>query len=224
MTYSEFIDKLKGCAEEEFANFQRKLIFTDRKILGVRTPILRKIAKEFTQDIKTLFTFPNEYYETVFIKLTVASLLPYEQFLPYLKECVALMDNWALCDSFKAKCIKNHKGEFLGVLEKLFLHGGEYFERYVLVVLLAEYVEKEYLDTIKRYIQKANVEKYYVHMAAAWLTAEILIKEYDYGVTLLKEGVLPPKTHNRAIQKAIESYRINNEQKKYLRFLKIKIK
>ncbi len=224
MTYSEFIDKLQGYAEGEFANFQRKLIFTDRKILGVRTPTLRKIAKEFTQDVQTLLAFPSEYYETVFIKLTAVSLLPYEQFLLYLQECVALMDNWALCDSFKAKCIKKHKAEFLSVLEKLFLRGGEYFERYVLVVLLSEYVEKEYLDTVKNYIQRADVEKYYVHMAVAWLTAEILIKEYDYGVRLLKKNVLPPKTHNKAIQKAIESYRINNEQKEYLRSLKIHIK
>lgn len=224
MTYSQFIEKLKGYAEEDFAAFQRKLIFTKRKILGVRTPIMRNIAKEFTGDIKTLFSYPNEYYETVFIKLTAASLLPYNSFLNYLEECVLLMDNWALCDSFKAKSIKKHKEDFLAVLEKLFIHGGEYFERYVLVVLLAEYVENKYLDVIKAYIQRANTKIYYVHMAVAWLTAEILIKEYAYGVELLKEGVLPPKTHNKAIQKAIESYRLSNEQKEYLRSLKIHTK
>ena len=221
MTYSGFIEKLKGFAEEDFANFQRKLIFTERKILGVRTPILRKIAKEFSQDIQTLLAFPNEYYETVFIKLTAVSLLPYGEFLLYLEECVSLIDNWALCDSFKAKCIKKQKPEFLVVLEKIFLHGGEYFQRYVFVVLLSEYVQKEYLDTIKQYIERADFEKYYVHMAVAWLTAEILIKQYDYGVKLLKEDILPQKTHNKAIQKAIESYRIHNEQKEYLRSLKI---
>ena len=224
MTYSQFIEKLRGFAEENFAAFQRKLIFTKRKILGVRTPIMRNIAKEFTGDIKTLFSYPNEYYETVFIKLTAASLLPYNSFLNYIEECVLLMDNWALCDSFKAKCIKKHKEDFLTVLEKLFLHGGEYFERYVLVVLLAEYVENKYLDVIKAYIQRANTKIYYVHMAVAWLTAEILIKEYAYGVELLKEGVLPPKTHNKAIQKAIESYRLTEKQKEYLRSLKIHTK
>lgn len=224
MMYSQFIEVLKGHAEEGFAAFQRKLIFTKRKILGVRTPTMRKIAKEFSGDIKALFSYPNEYYETVFIKLTAVSLLPYNEFLTYLDECVSLMDNWALCDSFKAKCIKKHKEDFLVVLEKLFHHGGEYFERYVLVVLLAEYVEKKYLDVIKAYIQRADTEIYYVHMAVAWLTAEILIKEYADGVNLLKEGILPPKTHNKAIQKAIESYRLSNEQKEFLRSLKIHTK
>ena len=224
MTYSEFIEKITPFAEEEFAQFQRKLIFTDRKILGIRTPMLRKLAKEFSQNVEDLFSFPDEYYETVFITLTVVSMLPYGQFLQYLERCVALMDNWALCDSFKGKYIQKNKDDFLGVLEKLFAKGGEYFERYVLVVFLAEYVEKAYLPLIKGYIQRAHTEYYYVHMSVAWLVAEILIKEYIEGVALLKEGFLPQKTHNKAIQKAIESYRLSNEQKEYLRSLKIKTK
>ena len=70
-------------------------------------------------------------------------------------------------------------------------------------------------------MQRASTQYYYVHMAVAWLTAEILIKEYEEGVVLLKEGFLPVKTHNKAIQKAIESYRLTHEQKEYLRSLKI---
>lgn len=224
MTYSEFIEKISQYAQEDFANFQRKLIFTERKILGIRTPTLRKLAKEFQKEMQTVFEYPNEYYETVFIKLTMVSCLPYERFLSYLEESVSFIDNWALCDSFKAKCIKKHKAEFARQLEKLFIHGGEYYERYVLVVLLAEYVEEDYLPLIKSYMGRANKELYYVHMAIAWLLAEILIKAYDYGVEILKEGFLPAKTHNKGIQKAIESYRLTNEQKEYLRSLKIKTK
>ena len=222
MTYSEFIEKLTPYAEEKFANFQRKLIFTERKILGVRTPTLRKLAKEWKNGLEELFSFPDEYSETVFIKLTVVSALPYGEFLRYVERCVALMDNWALCDGFKASCIKRRKEEFLPILERIFSHGGEYFERYVLVVLLAEYVEEQYLPVIQSYILRADTERYYVHMAVAWLTAEILIKEYVHGVELLKQRLLPAKTHNKAIQKAIESYRLTKEQKEYLRSLKIK--
>lgn len=224
MTYSNFIEKLSFYAEEEFASFQRKLIFTNRTILGVRTPTLRRLAKEFSKDIEEIFSYPDEYYETVFIKLTIASALPYQQFLAYLERCIALMDNWALCDSFKAKCIRKNKEKFLSALEELFTKGGEYFERYVLVVLLNEYVEEQYLPRITKYLQRANTQYYYVHMAVAWLVAEILIKEYDAGLILLKAKILPPKTHNKAIQKAIESYRLNNEQKEYLRSLKMNTK
>lgn len=224
MTYSEFIDKILPFAEKDFACFQRKLIFTDRKILGVRTPILRKLAKELVDSVEDLLSFPDEYYETIFITLTAVSLLPYEQFLLYVERCVALMDNWALCDGFKGKCIKKNKDAFLNVLEGLFNKGGEYFERYVLVVFLTEYVEEKYLPLIKSYMRRSNTQYYYVHMAVAWLTAEILVKENAEGINILKEGFLPQKTHNKAIQKAIESYRLTHEQKEYLRSLKIKTK
>ena len=222
MTYSAFIEKLSSCAEAEFANFQRKLIFTKRKIMGVRTPILRRFAKEFSKDIEEIFSYPDEYYETIFIKLTMASALPFGEFLNYLDTCVSLIDNWALCDSFKAKCIFSHKQEFLPVLENIFSHGGEYYERYALVTFLYVYIESKYLPTVKTYILRADTSKYYVHMAVSWLVAEILIKDYEYGVDLLNEKLLPAKTHNKAIQKAIESYRLTNEQKGALRSLKIK--
>ncbi len=222
MTYSEFYNELLCYAEEEYAAFQRKLIPTERKILGVRTPIMRKIAKKYTAEIDSLFSFPDDCYETVFIRLTVASMLPYEEFLKYLEKCVSQMDNWALSDCFKPKCLKKYRDDFLPELEKLFSDGKEFYQRYVLVVLLSEYVEQKYLPLIENYLKRADTQPYYVHMAAAWLTAEVLIKEYNYGVEILKKGLLERKTHNKAIQKAIESYRLTQEQKEFLRSLKIK--
>lgn len=222
MTYLEFLDILRPYAEEKFADFQRKLIFTDRKILGVRTPTMRKIAKEYGKDFKTIFDFPNEYYEVVFIKLAMVSALPYEQFVRCVKQCVALMDCWALCDSFKVKCIKKHKAEFLRELEEIFLCGGEYDERYPLVVILSEYMEKEDLYIAENYLIRADTSRYYVSMAAAWLLSEILIKHYDSGKGILVRRLMDNKTHNRAIQKAIDSYRLTKIQKDELRSLKIK--
>ncbi len=221
MTYLEFLNILTSYKEETFADFQRRLIFTKYKILGVRTPILRKLAKEYKENLKDIFAFPNEYYEVVFIKLTLVSTLKYEAFLSYLDACVALMDNWALCDSFKAVCIKKRKEEFLLVLKEIFERGGEYEQRYPLVVLLSEYMEEKYLSTIEGFIRRADTKPYYVHMATAWLIAEILVKEYEFGVKLLKEKLTDEKTHNKAIQKAVESYRLTQEQKEFLRSLKI---
>ena len=222
MTYSDLLNRLTANSEKTFADFQRRLIFTKYEILGVRTPILHKIAKEYLDEFEKIFAFPNEYYEVVAIKLFQVATLPYERFVKYFRECVSLMDNWALCDGFKAKCIKEHKDEFLSALQTLFERGGEYEQRYPLVVLLTEYVEPGYMMDIERFIEKADASRYYVHMAVAWLTAEILIKQYDAGVRLLQRGVLDIKTHNKAIQKAIESYRLTNEQKEFLRSLKIR--
>ena len=222
MTYSEFLKILSAHAETEFADFQRRLIFTNYQILGVRTLTMRKIAKQYMENFEEIFTFPNEYYEVVFIKLTQVSMLPYERFLRHLDQCVVLMDSWALCDSFKAKCIKRHKQEFLSILQGMFVRGGEYEQRYPLVVLLTEYAEKKYLPVIEDFIARADFSKYYVYMAAAWLIAEILVKEYELGVALLNKHLTDEKTHNKAIQKAIESYRLTNEQKEFLRSLKIR--
>ncbi len=220
MTYFQFLDEITPYAEEEFAKFQRKLIFTPRKIMGIRTPTLRKLTKALAVDVETLFSYPDEYCETVFIKLTAVSLLPYERFVEYLPRAVALMDNWALCDCFKGKCIVKRKEEFLSVLEGLFLTGKEYFVRYVLVTLLSYYVEERYLPTVIEYLKRADTTPYYVYMAAAWLTAEIVVKYFDDGVALLQSGMLDERTKNKAIQKALESYRLTVERKEYLRSLK----
>ena len=148
MTYSEFIDELQSYAEEEYAAFHRRLTPTKYTILGIRVPVMRKLARQYANRLEELLCYPNEYYEVVFIKLTVISMLPYEQFLRYLDHAVSLMDNWAHCDSFRAKCLRKHKNEFLPELEKLFTVGGEYYQRYVLVTVLAEYMEESYLQIV----------------------------------------------------------------------------
>ena len=223
MNYLELLNELKGAAEIDFAKFQEKLIPTQQKILGVRTPIMRNIAKKYQADFQEIFAFPDEYYEVTFIKLTQVSKLPYEQFIGLLEQCVQKIDNWATCDSFKAISICNRQEEFLHILNRLFKTQKEFYQRYVLVVFLTEYMQEKWLPTIKNYLQLADTSHFYVHMAAAWLTAEIIIKHYDYGVTLLKESVLDIKTHNKAIQKARESFRLTTKQKEFLNSLKIKI-
>lgn len=222
MTYESFIEELKSYAEEGFKIFQERLIFTSFKILGVRTPTLRKLAKKYQSEVKSVIAFPNEYYEVVFIKLCMVSTLPYKQFLGYLDECVELMDNWALCDGFKPKCVRENRAEFLKELERIFLYGGEFYERFVLVMLLNYYVEEEYFSLIKSYLKRADKQKYYVHMAVAWLVAEILIKRPTLGEEILEDRLLDVKTHNKAIQKAKESFRVDEEKKERLNTLKIK--
>lgn len=222
MSYEELLQELNFYAEEPFANFQRRLIFTESKILGVRTPTLRKISKKYVKEIERLMTFPDEYYEVTFIKLCAVSLLKYEELLKYVGVCVPLIDNWATCDTFKPKCLSKRKKEYLPYLQTFFDHGGEFFERYVLVTLLSFYMDQEYLPIIRSYIERSDTSKYYVHMAVAWLVAEILTKYENVGIEILNSGVLDTKTHNKAIQKARESFRINKENKERLNALKRK--
>ncbi len=222
MEYLQLIKELNKEKEDAFAAFQRKLIDTKQTILGVRTPTLRNIAKGYSGDISTLLSFPDTYYEVTFIKLAVVSALLYEQFVLYVEDCVSRMDNWATCDCFKAKCIANHKAEFLPILEGMYTRGGTFAKRYTLVTLLFYYMDEPYLPLIEKYIEQTPTQEYYLHMAVAWLMAEVLVKHYDFGIRLLQKRSVTPQTHNKGIQKAIESYRLTQKQKEYIRSLKIK--
>lgn len=230
--YEELLAELKANAEPEYAAFHKRLLKNDKiNVLGVRVPTLRKLAKRYKNAIDPLLCCNDDYYEVTFIKLQAVALLPWEEFIKYVDKCVSLIDNWATCDCFAPKCISGHKDEFLPYISG-YLKGGEFSQRFALTTLLHFYVEEKYLQIISDTVRKSNRDFYYVHMAAAWLIAEVVVKYYDDGVTFLKcnaecydkEGkgheFFDIKTHNKAIQKACESYRLTKEQKDFLRGLK----
>ena len=171
-------------------------------------------------DLENLFAFPDDFYEVTFIKLTAASYLNYGEFTVYVDNCVGLIDNWATCDCFSPKCIAKHRDDFLPYIDKYINSVKEFYQRFALTTLLHFYVEEAYLGKIFQTVKKADTGQYYVHMAAAWLVAEVLAKCYRQGVEFLQLGTLDVKTHNKAIQKANESFRLSEEQKKYLKEIK----
>ena len=158
MDYSQFLAMLNGYAEPSFADFQRKLISTNQQIIGVRTSTLRKISRTYQSKLNEVLAYPNEIYEVVFIKLTMISSLSFERFKKYLDYAVSIMDNWATCDSFKGKYIRQNKQAFLSTIDRIFRHGGEFYERYALVALLTNYVESEYLPLLRSYLVVANTD------------------------------------------------------------------
>ena len=222
MQYRQLLEILEANADSEYAKFHSRLLKNDGiNVIGVRIPDLRKIAKQFAGCIDNLMSFPDEYYEVTFIKLTAVSNLKYEEFIKYADSCVSLIDNWATCDCFAPKCIEKHRQEFLPYIEKYLSHEGEFYQRFALTTLLHFYIADEYLDLIFNAIQRVDREKYYyVHMAAAWLMAEVLVKYYNLGVKFLQTETIDKKTHNKAIQKANESFRLSNEQKIFLKGIK----
>lgn len=221
--YPEFLEEIKSYAEPEYAAFHKRLLKNDNiNVLGVRVPILRKLAKKYVGSVDGLLSYPDEYYEVTFIKLTAVSYLKWEEFIKYVDRCVPLIDNWATCDCFTPKCIVKHKDGFLPYIFNYLNEDKEFYQRFALTTLLHYYVEEKYLTTITDVVQKADTQKYYyVHMAAAWLLAELIIKFYDNTIIFLKENSIDKKTHNKAIQKACESYRLTAEQKTYLKGLKL---
>ncbi|MDE5722477.1 MAG: DNA alkylation repair protein [Clostridia bacterium] len=221
MPYQELLAELKSCSDENYKAFHKKLLKNESvNVIGVRIPQLRKIAKCYKDRVDELMTYPDEFYEVTFVKLTVVSLLNYEEFLKYVDKCVALIDNWATCDCFVPKCVIKHRKDFLPYIYNFAAEGKEFYQRFALTTLLHFYVDKEYLQIIFTMAEKSNTEYYYVHMAAAWLIAETLIKFYDEAKEFLLKNSLDKKTHNKAIQKAVESYRLTEDTKNYLKGLK----
>ncbi len=221
ITYDEALNKLFSLADATYRDFHKKLLKNENiNVIGVRIPLLRNLAKEWKEETDLILLFPDEYYEITFLKCTLVGQLPYESFVKRLESVLPHIDNWATCDCFKAKCIKNHREEFLPKIKE-FLHSDLVFtKRYALVTLLSFYMDKQYLPFIFESVQNCGEELYYVMMACAWLIAEVLVKFYEEGVSFLKKNCMPVQMHNRAIRKACESYRLNAEQKEILKSLR----
>lgn len=209
----------------QYRQFHSRLmptVETDR-VIGVRVPQLRAYAKQLKNEPELsdfLADLPHEYYEENClhgflieqIKDYPTCMAETERFLPYV-------DNWAVCDLFAPKVFRKHPEE---VLEKcrMWVQSGEtYTVRYGLVTLLRQFLDEHFTPEILE-LAVISSEDYYVNMAAAWLFAEALVKQYDAALPYLQEHRLTIWTHNKAIQKAVESRRIAPETKAYLKTLK----
>lgn len=221
MHYQQLLDELNANADGTYRDFHKSLLKNDNlNVIGVRVPAMRKIAKKYIACVDELLTFPDEFYEVTFVKLTAVSCLKWDEFIKYVDRCVPLIDNWATCDCFTPKCIAKHREEFLPYIGRYAAVAEEFYQRFALTSLLHYYIDEKYLGLVFGYVNAADCSYYYVHMAAAWLIAEVLVKFYSDGVEFLKAGTLDKRTHNKAIQKACESYRLSDEQKTYLKGLK----
>lgn len=219
-SYPQLLAQLNQLADENYRDFHKKLLNNPAiNVIGVRVPQLRKLSGQFACD-DGIFAFPDEYYEVTFIKLIVASKKDYGAFVLLADKCVSLIDNWATCDSFKANCISSHRQEFLTYIQKYLSDGREFYQRYALTTVLHFYMSEEYLPLIFSCLERADTKKYYVHMAAAWLMAEVAVRFYDTALNYLKECRLDRRTHNKSISKACESFRLSDAQKNNLKKLK----
>ena len=221
ITYEETLARLFALQDEKYQQFHSKLLKNEAvNLIGVRMPNLRKLAKEWKGETDTFLSFPDEYYEITFLKCALVGLLPYAEFIERVDRVVPLLDNWATCDTFTAPCVKKHQEEFLPYIKRYLKSEKEFTVRYGLVMQLHYYVEAKYLPLIFESVRSLTRDDYYIMMGAAWLIAEVLVKCYDEGVRFLQEGSMPKIMHNKAIQKACESFRISEEQKAFLKSLR----
>ena len=219
--------ELKKLQDKKYKEFHSSLCPGVNNIIGVRVPVLRNYAKELIQqyDFKYLMkNIDNEYYEEIMLQGILIGLSKenFELILEYIENFISKINNWAVCDTFCAglKVTKKNKEKMWDFILKYLNSDKEFEARFSIVMILDYYIEKEKLEEIFKIFDSIKIDKYYIQMAVAWAISICLIKYYDETLEYLKHANIDIFTYNKAIQKAIESYRINDEQKILLRTMK----
>lgn len=217
-------EELFSNQDSEYKEFHSKLLPTLNKdeIIGVRIPILRKIAKRLAKENSE---FPIKYYEEKMIK---GMIIGYEKSdidkkLTDLKTFIPIIDNWATCDcvcSTLKFTEKNRKRVWDFLMQ--YKNSGEYEVRFLVVMLLDYYIVDEYIDSVLEILSSIKRDEYYINMAVAWAFSVAFVKYESNVMPIFESKILPAFVHNTAIQKSCDSYRVSKETKKYIKTLKIK--
>lgn len=219
-------EKLFTLQDIEYKAFHSKLIPTVNPdtVIGIRSPVLRKFADEFykTEDAEAfLKELPHKYYEEN--NLHAFLLEKITDYLTLIKELnifLPFVDNWATCDMMKPKIFKKHKPLLIKDIEKWLKSKNTYEVRYGIVCLMTYFLESDFKKEYLIWIVDIKSDEYYINMARAWFFATALTKQYSSTVKIIENKMLDKWTHNKAIQKACESYQVADEQKENLRKLK----
>ena len=220
-------DQLFALQDKAYADFQSKLlpIVSRETVIGVRTPDLRKMAKQICKTPaaqKFLQSLPHRYFDENQLHAFILSeekdfdtcIAELEQFLPYV-------DNWATCDQLSPKCFKKHTTELLPYIRKWMKSTHTYTIRFGMGMLMRYYLDGEFKPEFLEWVASIKSYEYYIRMMQAWFFATALAKQWDATLPYIEQHRLHPWTHNKAIQKAIESYRITDEQKALLRTFRV---
>ena len=227
---TEIREALYGLQDLKYREMQTGIIPTvdPESIIGVRTPELRRMAKELAGRDgigEFLNDLPHRYFEENQLHAFIISgmkdfgfcLAELERFLPYV-------DNWATCDQMSPKVFRKHRPELLRSIRKWIASPDTYTIRFGIGMLMEHYLDEDFDVMYPETVSAVRSEEYYVNMMIAWYFATALAKQYDTVLPYIVNRRLAPWTHNKAIQKAVESYRITPEQKEYLKTLKIRNK
>lgn len=224
-----FIDELMKIKDEGYADFQAKLTpNVDRsKFIGVRVPDIRKLAKTLLKsDPKGVEEFldslPHDTYdEDMLHGVILSEIKDFDTCIRRVDEFLPYVDNWAVCDIMSPKVFKKHKAVLLPKIREWVETEHVYVARFGVEMLMSFYLDEDFEAEYLEIPIKALGDDYYIKMMLAWFYATALAKQWDATIPYLENHRLAPWTHNKTIQKARESYRISDEQKAYLKGLKV---
>ena len=212
-------------ADQKYRAFTLSLIpnVDEKTFIGVRLPILKKYAKQLDNKEEFLDCLPHEYHEeNILHAFILSSIKDYDEFIRRVDAFLPYVSNWSVCDTICNKHLNKHKDKLINEIYKWLKSNQLYRVRYAVKCLMNYYLgedfKKEHIDKVS----EIKLDDYYVKMMIAWYLATGLAKNYDDFIIPIEEGKFDNFTHNKAIQKAVESFRVSDEHKTYLKSLKRK--
>jgi len=225
---TEIERRLLELQDKEYRDFQVKLIpsVDPETVIGVRTPELRKLAKELAkkEDIDAfLGALPHDHFdENQLHAFILSGMKDYDKCMAGVCAFLPFVDNWATCDQMSPKVFGKNKEDLLAHIKEWLKSDETYTIRFGTGMLMEHFLGDDFEIAYPEMVASIISEEYYVNMMRAWYFATALAKQYDSVIPFIEEKRLDKWTHNKAIQKSVESYRITPEQKAYLKSLKIK--
>ncbi|MCQ2525995.1 MAG: DNA alkylation repair protein [Lachnospiraceae bacterium] len=218
--------KLLSLKEEAYGDFQAKIVpnIERERIIGIRIPVLRQLAKELKgqPEVKEFFNMlPHKYYEENILHIIlIEDIRDYEECMEEIEKFLPYMDCWAVTDDKIPKVLSKHREELIKSVYRWIQSKETYTCRYGLHMLMSQYLDDDFKPEYLEIAASVRSEEYYVNMMNAWCFATALAKQWDATIPYIEKNELDIWTHNKTIQKAIESYRVTKEHKEYLRTLK----
>ena len=222
----KIVNKLFELQDKKYQELQFKIIpnIDSNTIIGVRTPELRKLAKEIVKEDYQYFLddLPHKYFdENQLHAFIISEIKDYDECINYINKFLPYVDNWATCDQLSPKVFKKNTDKLLIPIKKWIKAKDTYTIRFGIGMLMSYYLNDNFDVKYLDWVSKIKSDEYYINMMIAWYFATALAKQYDCTIKYIENNILDSWTHNKTIQKAIESYRVSDEHKKYLRTLKI---
>ncbi len=214
-----------AAAGEEFASFNKKVVNTNKKLIGVKLPILRKIAKELAAESQIIDILEDEYFEeTMLAGLIMSQGKNMAECYNNLVNFCPRIDNWATCDCVCSTCkifLKDKENKFLPKFMDLAKSDHTFTARAGIVMLMNYYFKPETIESVLNFVTTIENHSYYIDMAAAWLISTAMVKFSNSTIELLSKKTLPAYIQNKAISKCQDSFRLSQENKQLLKGYKI---
>lgn len=208
-----------------YRNFTLPLLpnIDKKTFIGVRLPILKKYAKDLDEKSREEFLneLPHQYHEeNILHAFILSNIKDYDTFIRYVDKFLPYVSNWSTCDTLCNKNLVKYRDKLINEIYKWLKSDQIYRVRYAVKCLMNYYLDENFKEEHIKKVEQVKLDDYYVRMMIAWYIATGLAKNYEQFVKVIEEKRFDVFTHNKAIQKAVESYRVSDEHKAYLKTFK----